>query len=243
MGDTFRIANRFFADGVQGVWRLLTLKGLLHIHPEALLRLLRDRHSDCSFAVAQAAGPDRAPKVIEKLLAHPMLDDGEAFATSDSLLVSLTAGPNLTMAEVNAVMEQIQARSGSTQLLMGAGIDDRFEDRLAVTVITSRKFEAGPAPRPHENLEAQLLARTASPKPNSRLLPPAPEIAPDKMRQLLASQNGGRSGPRRASLKMRQAQLPLEIVSRGRFDKSEPTIHKGEDLDVPTYLRRGVALN
>jgi len=37
--------------------------------------------------------------------------------------------------------------------------------------------------------------------------------------------------------------FPLEIVSKGRFDKSEPTIHKGEDLDVPTYIRRGVALN
>ena len=38
---------------------------------------------------------------------------------------------------------------------------------------------------------------------------------------------------------MKQATLPLEIVSKGRFDKSEPTIHKGEDLDVPTYIRRG----
>ena len=43
--------------------------------------------------------------------------------------------------------------------------------------------------------------------------------------------------------KLRQQQLPLEIVSKGRFDKSEPTIHKGEDLDIPTYIRRGVALN
>ena len=42
---------------------------------------------------------------------------------------------------------------------------------------------------------------------------------------------------------MRQATLPLEIVTKGRFEKSEPTIHGGEDLDVPTYIRRGVALN
>jgi cell division protein FtsZ len=42
---------------------------------------------------------------------------------------------------------------------------------------------------------------------------------------------------------MRQGQLQLEIVSKGRFDKSEPTIHRGEDLDVPTYIRRGVPLN
>jgi hypothetical protein len=43
--------------------------------------------------------------------------------------------------------------------------------------------------------------------------------------------------------KMSQIQLPLAIVSKGRFDKSEPTIHKGEDLDIPTYIRRGVPLN
>jgi len=41
--------------------------------------------------------------------------------------------------------------------------------------------------------------------------------------------------------KMRQAQLSLAIISKGRLTKSEPTIHKGEDLDIPTYVRRGVA--
>jgi hypothetical protein len=48
---------------------------------------------------------------------------------------------------------------------------------------------------------------------------------------------------RKPTAKLRQGHLPLEIVSKGRFDTSEPTIHKGEDLDVPTYIRRGVALN
>jgi cell division protein FtsZ len=40
----------------------------------------------------------------------------------------------------------------------------------------------------------------------------------------------------------KQETLPLEGVTRGRFDKSEPTLYDGEDLDVPTYLRRGVSL-
>jgi len=48
---------------------------------------------------------------------------------------------------------------------------------------------------------------------------------------------------RKAGSRMRQEQLPLAIISKGRFDKSEPTIHKGKDLDIPTYYRRGVVLN
>jgi cell division protein FtsZ len=41
----------------------------------------------------------------------------------------------------------------------------------------------------------------------------------------------------------RQGLLPLDIVSKGRFERSEPTVYQGEDLDVPTYIRRGVPLN
>ena len=40
----------------------------------------------------------------------------------------------------------------------------------------------------------------------------------------------------------RQEQMELEPVNRGRFEKSEPTIIDGEDLDVPTFLRRNVRL-
>ena len=37
--------------------------------------------------------------------------------------------------------------------------------------------------------------------------------------------------------------LPLEIVSKNRFAKTEATIHNGEDLDMPTDIWHGVALN
>jgi cell division protein FtsZ len=36
----------------------------------------------------------------------------------------------------------------------------------------------------------------------------------------------------------KQEVLQFEPVTRGRFEKSEPTIIEGEDLDVPTYLRK-----
>jgi cell division protein FtsZ len=75
------------------------------------------------------------------------------------------------------------------------------------------------------------------------MVPPAPELPPDKVEQLLSRQRPTGTRGRKATSKMRQGQLPLEIISKGRFDKSEPTIHMGEDLDVPTYIRRGISLN
>jgi cell division protein FtsZ len=241
--DTFKIANRLLANGVSGLWRLLTFKGLIEIHFEELCRFLQEHHAVSSFAVAESSGPDRAQIVIEKLLAHPLLDDG-ALSEAEAVLVSLTGGPSLTMAEVNRVIERIKAECGSVQLIMGACVDERVGDRLAVTLICSRKGEDEPAPRGHaEELRAQLLDRGNPARPGSRFLPPAPSLPPDQVQQLLSRQRKARGAGRKASSKMRQGQLPLEILSKGRFDKSEPTIHKGEDLDVPTYIRRGVPLN
>jgi len=42
------------------------------------------------------------------------------------------------------------------------------------------------------------------------------------------------------SVQAKQEVLQFEPVTRGRFEKSEPTIVEGEDLDVPTYLRKNI---
>ncbi|MCX6921682.1 MAG: cell division protein FtsZ [Verrucomicrobia bacterium] len=247
--ETFKITSEFLAAGVRGVWHLLMHKGLIDIHFADLAALLRDRHADSCFAVAEAIGPTRSREVIDKLLAHPMLDGGQMLADSEAVLVSLMGGADLTMAEVNRVMEQINRHCEHSQVIMGAAIDEAFNERLTVTLIAARKsVECGAAGQTcptgdGEELVAQLLPRSTVPRPSSRFVPPAPALPPDQVQQLLARQGRGGSRSRKSSSQMRQGQLPLEIVSKGRFDKSEPTIHKGEDLDVPTYIRRGVALN
>ena len=75
--ETFKITNDFLAAGVRGVWRLLMRKGLIDIHFADLAALLRDRHGESCFAVAEAMGPTRSREVMDKLLAHPMLDGGQ----------------------------------------------------------------------------------------------------------------------------------------------------------------------
>ena len=93
------------------------------------------------------------------------------------------------------------------------------------------------------NLGIQFLNGPTTARPQSRFVPPPPELSPEKIEQLRARQGRGGGRGRRGGPRLRQSQLPLEIISKGRFDKSEPTIHKGEDLDVPTYIRRGIPLN
>jgi cell division protein FtsZ len=249
--ETFKILNGLLAEGVNGVWRLMARKGLIEIHYADLCALLRERRGDSSFATAEATGATRSREVMDKLFAHPMLDGGKTLAESDAVLVSLTGGPDLTMTEVHRVMEHINGKCERAQVVMGATIDEAFRERLAITLIAVRRgvvhIEKSELPEgePHsvetrsDNLTSHLLPQEDGVRPQSRFVPPAPSLPQEKIEQLAARQ----TRTRKTASKMRQGQLPLEIISKGRFDKSEPTIHKGEDLDVPTYIRRGVALN
>jgi cell division protein FtsZ len=231
--DTFRITDCLLMESVRGVWRLLTRPGLIRIHFDDLCALVRDRHSESVFASVEAAGPARAREIAEKLIAHPLLDEGRALAEAGAVLVSLMGGRELTMAEVNRVMEQITRQCERAQIIMGAGVDETLKGRLSVTVIAAKLTVAAATELPDATGSDGAAVRSRYTTPASPAL--------EQREHLVARHTGGR--PRRAGPKLRQTQLPLAIISKGRFDKSEPTLHKGEDLDLPTYVRRGVALN
>jgi cell division protein FtsZ len=244
MLDTFRITGGLLAEGVRGVWHLLTRPGLIQIHFDDLCKMVRDRHSESVFACVEAAGAGRSREVVEKLLAHPLLDEGRALAESDTVLVSLMGGKDLTMAEVNRVVEQISRHCEHAQVIMGAAVDAAMKNKLSVTVIAAKQNPAERKEFPDSATSGESdgqIAPRGGVRPGSLCAPLTSSFILQQREQTLTKNAGGRA--RKSGARMRQEQLPLAIASKGRFDKSEPTIHKGEDLDIPTYVRRGVALN
>lgn len=218
--DTFRVIDRFLLEGIRGIWHLLTRPGLIQIHFDDLRALLRDRHTESAFAFVEASGAGRSREVVENLLSHPLLDEGRMLAESDSVLVSLTAGTDLSMAEINRVIDVVKRQCSQAQIIMGAALDSAMEDKLCVTIIAARQELAS------GGMRAQTETRTAGSVASTR------EVVVARSPRV-----------RKTGNKPVQTQLPLTIVSKGRFDKSEPTKHNGEDLDLPTFIRRGISLN
>ncbi len=254
--DTFKAANGLLAEGLAGLIRLLTRHGLMPIHLNELGAVLRGRHAESLLANAEAHGPNRARDVVERLLAHPLLDGGQALAAAEAVVVSLNGGADLSMADVSRVMEQINRQCEGAQVLVGATVDAAFAERLNVTLIATRREPGGPGTVGAELSEgasrmrsiepvaegAEFLQMTDAPtRSRTRLVPPAPDQPPPD--RAAARQFGVGSRGRKITSRMRQGTLPLDVISRGRFDKTEPNIHHGEDLDTPTYLRRGCVLN
>jgi cell division protein FtsZ len=260
VAETLRQVNERIADGVCGLWRLLANRGLMDVQFPELCSVLRDAHAAAVFATVEAEGESRAAVAVEKLLAHPLMESGEALAGSRAVLVGIAAGANLTMLEISRVMEMVNARCGDAKVFVGAAEDTTLGERLVVTVVAAAR---GTAPVEEEaevvkplrsrprtepsamqpELETEFLERRPVARPRSRFVAPKPELPPDRLEELASRQAGGVARNRNAGAKMRQGQLPLEIVSKGRFDKSEPTILDGQDLDVPTFVRRNMVFN
>jgi cell division protein FtsZ len=264
--ETFKISNEFVTQGVRAIWRLLTRTGILNVDFADLCSVVRSRHAESCFATVEARGENRAREVIDRLMESPFLESGAVLGESESVLVSLAGGTELTMAEVSKVMAQINRACDRAQIVMGATVDEEFAGRLSATVIATRRQPARDVeivsasaelpvePNLSETGDAKLTGSEAIPfeeqflspeQPTggrSRFVPPPPSLTAEETERALARQNSGRA-PRKPRSKMRQGVLPLEIVSKGRFEKSEPTVYEGEDLDVPTYIRRGVPLN
>jgi cell division protein FtsZ len=237
--DTFRITGSLLIEGVRGIWRLLTRPGLIQIHFDDLCALVRDRHSESVFAFVEAGGTARSHEAMEKLLAHPLLDKGRALAEADAVLVSLMGGKDLTMGEVNRVMEQISRHCEHAQIIMGAAVDAEMKNHLSVTLIAAKNPVAKTAAPAAGEATEETVSRGKTPAATHQV--PTASALSLYQREEMVARHAGRS--RKAGSKMFQAQLPLAIVTKGRFDKSEPTIYKGEDLDIPTYIRHGVPLN
>ncbi len=69
-------------------------------------------------------------------------------------------------------------------------------------------------------------------------LPPGPAAFPAPVS--LPAQPFANSAPRKFIAK--QEEMQFDLPTRGRFEKTEETIHNGENLDLPTFRRRGLVI-
>jgi hypothetical protein len=89
-----------------------------------------------------------------------------------------------------------------------------------------------PAPEPVQDQQSAV----EQPMPVKKV-PPPPRIIIPKQKPV-AKEAKEPKPPQLSKVQAKQEVLQFEPVTRGRFEKSEPTIVEGQDLDVPTFLRR-----
>ena len=215
----FDASDHMISMAVIGIWKLLTETGLIRLNFADLKNLVENSGGACSFGYAEGAGSDKARQASQALLASPMLEHGNVIAQADAFLVNILGGPDLALLDVQQVMNNIQkiARRDA-KIFMGATVDAKWKNRLMVTILAAEHWVAA---RP----------LTEGPPPESVV----PEAVAVPVTTTQSAVGQGTAAPA-------QKELAFEKRDRGRFDKVEPTLYQGEDLDVPTFLRRGLKI-
>jgi cell division protein FtsZ len=98
------------------------------------------------------------------------------------------------------------------------------------------------AVRPLEETVPFEESVAAEPGPISTPISTEPPVIPTRNGepQPARSTSQEKAAAEKSATPAKQEVLQFEPVTRGRFEKSEPTIIEGEDLDVPTYLRKNI---
>jgi len=81
-------------------------------------------------------------------------------------------------------------------------------------------------------------AAPETPPPPPPIKKPAPRLIPPKKKAVLEKE--AVKPPKEKYVQAKQEVMQFEPVTRGRFEKSEPTIVEGQDLDIPTFLRKNI---
>jgi cell division protein FtsZ len=96
---------------------------------------------------------------------------------------------------------------------------------------------AQPAASDLISFEQPATAEAPPPAPAPSIKKPAPRLIPPKKKAVVEKEA---KPPKEKCVQAKQEVMQFEPATRGRFEKSEPTIVEGQDLDIPTFLRKNI---
>ncbi len=156
-----------------------------------------------------------------------------SLASEDSLVAQqIPAPPEPFLAPPPAVLEQVEAPRASPKI-------DPPPPYGAASIVPEPEIAPPSKPAAGDLIafEPPAAAEAPPPAPIPSIKKPAPRLIPPKKKPVVEKEA---KPPKEKYVQAKQEVLQFEPVTRGRFEKSEPTIVEGQDLDIPTFLRKNI---
>ena len=246
--DSFARADEWIGRGVKSIWSMLFKTGLINLDFATLRQAFQQRGGKTLFGLGEGRGENATADAVASLKLCPLLHTPEFSRKADRLLVNILGGADLTLPKVNEIMTVIAEQFGrDSHIIMGAVIDEDMAGRVEVCVIGTS--DMGGRGMPVRRTVAHG-ARAKSPLAGNgaRAEAVSPSTASNALKSTMAVAEPAHAGSNEA--KIVHVQKPAqdefgfgEVESRGHFEKTDRNLFDGQDLDVPTYLRRGIKIS
>ena len=133
--EAFRIADDVLRQGVQGITDLITVPGLINLDFADVRTIMKDAGS-ALMGIGVASGENRAVEAARAAISSPLLEQSLEGATG--ILLNITGGPDLGLAEVDEAAEVVRAAADSNaNVIFGAAIDESMGEDVRVTAIAT----------------------------------------------------------------------------------------------------------
>ena len=252
VGEAFTLSDKMLLESLRAIQGMISSSGPVRITRSDLKNALGAPGAVTLFGSGVAAGPNRLHEAFGKAIKSPLLNvpgrttPGSALAGASTILLLLHGSADLSFAEVQIAVGEIERIAGE-QCQIRTGV---LADLPAGSSVMLSIFASSGGERPSEKTAVTRVPDTASESGRGLL---REEVAGATGDLLTAMQEHPKKPSKTATpatlkktnsttSKQTQGTLDLDTNQRGRFEKSEPTIVEGEDLDIPTFLRRGIKL-
>ncbi len=235
--NSFAQSKDWVRTGIESILTLITRTGICNIDFATLKSAFVERGGKTLFSIGSAEGENSVAKALENLMICPLLRNPENALKSDNLIVNITGGADLGMGQVNEIMTYLRENIGGVDNTVFGAVIDENRSNNSIEIFTLGTT----------NLHRTNKVRMA----NSAITEESPDdLFPDEPK----SKKKAKKKPKRETAKMQQDDLlnfgdqgEFEFTesidsNRGFFDLTEKNMYNGQDLDIPTYLRRGIQI-
>jgi cell division protein FtsZ len=153
MRESFAMVDNVCLNAVRGISDLVMVPGLINVD-FADVRTIMTGMGRALMGSGRGAGDKRAVEAAEMAINSPLLED-VSINGATGILVNITGGPDLTLAEVNEACSLIQeAADPDANIIFGSVIDPNCGDEVRITVIATG-FTSRATADLHPQIQAQ----------------------------------------------------------------------------------------
>ena len=183
--------------------------------------------------------------LIKDVLASPFFANGAAWKSADRLLACVECGSDFAVGDYQHLMDELrQSLPVELELRAESCVRHDLEGFVRLTLIAGRSGEALVVTNSleSENSESIQLSHASAQHGMHPIEEPSLFGGGSEAQGDLPRKNMNRRSKKERYFGQ-QAELPLQHkIFRGRFEKSDPTLLDGQDLDQPTFMRLGLKI-
>ena len=219
--DAFRMADDVLRQGVQGISDIITIPGQINVD-FADVKAVMQNAGPALMGIGYGAGDNGLMQAASQAVASPLLE--QRIDGARGLLVNVTSGENLTLAEVNEAMRYISSMADEDEanIFFGTVIDPTMGDEVRITVLATGFGEYSTPTRSQ-----------SAPRPEPKQVTVDPEAAID------TPSEPSRPAPRTVNSRV----SPQDIWDKARAQQREAAgdteeVYNDTEIDIPAFLRQ-----